>query len=201
MSWWSKLLCSKFSVVRIPAVKIPFKTAVKFPVVKIPPKTAVKIPLVKNPIAKNVYGQKFRDQIFYPQISPNRGTHEVQRRNVNHFWRCWIYLAQSIHCIGLFCRCSIFGSRQQEHCNLNSLQLQIEFPNATVGLATSAWPFYDTRKSCLEVGKSAFSSLQPLQNGGVIFSVCKSRHKNSPFRGKEYVGRKRLRIDYCTKGP
>ena len=138
---------------------------------------------------------------YIEPLKESRGTHEVQRRNVNHFWRCWIYLAQSIHCIGLFCRCSIFGSRQQEHCNLNSLQLQIEFPNATVGLATSAWPFYDTRKSCLEVGKSAFSSLQPLQNGGVIFSVCKSRHKNSPFRGKEYVGRKRLRIDYCTKGP
>ena len=59
-------------MVKSPAVKIPFKTAVKFPVVKIPPKTAVKIPLVKNPIAKNVYGQKFRDQIFYAQISSNQ---------------------------------------------------------------------------------------------------------------------------------
>ena len=52
-------------------VKIPFKTAVKFPVVKIPLQTAVKFPVVKIPFAKNVFGEKFRAQIFHDQISSN----------------------------------------------------------------------------------------------------------------------------------
>ena len=58
----------KFSVVKIPVVKIHFKTVVKIPVVKVPPQTEVKCPLVKIPFANNVFGQIPRSNFPWPNL-------------------------------------------------------------------------------------------------------------------------------------